>query len=228
MKTLHCIIVDDEPPAHTVLRNYISRMSFLTLDSSFYTPFDALDFLNQNNIDIMFLDIQLNDLSGLEMLSAIVSPPSVILTTAYSEFALDAFNLGVVDYLLKPIRFERFAKAISKITNFYKSKDSIEDNSIFVKTQGYFQKISLADLVYIEGCGNFVKLHFQDKFILTSETLQNMLQLLTGTNFIRTHKSFVINKQKILKIEGNQVTLTKDVVPIGLSYKNDLLKYLNI
>lgn len=228
MKTFHCIIVDDEPPAHTVLKNYIARMRFLSLEGSFYTPYDALDFLNQNNVDIMFLDIQLNDLSGLEMLSALVSPPAVILTTAYSAYALDAFNLGVVDYLLKPIRFERFAKSINKIVSFHKSKANEEGDSIFVKTDGYFHKIFLSELIYIEGCGNFVKLHFLDKFILTSETLNNMIKLLTGKNFIRIHKSFVINANKILKIEGNQVTLSKGEIPIGLSYKNDLLKFLNI
>lgn len=228
MKTYHCIIVDDEPPAHTVLKNYISRMRFLTLDASFYTSFDALEFLNQNHIDIMFLDIQLNDLSGLDMLSALTSPPSVILTTAYSSFALDAFNLGVVDYLLKPIQFERFAKAINKITEIHKAKDTSEDKFIFIKTGGYFQKVFLSELIYIEGFGNFVKLHFQDKFFLTSETMQNMLKILSGNMFIRIHKSFVINKNMIIRIHGNMVTLTRGEIPIGPAYKEDLLKALKI
>lgn len=228
MKTFHCIIVDDEPPAHTVLTNYISRLRFLTLDASFYTTYDALEFLNQNHTDIMFLDIQLNDASGLDMISALTSPPAVILTTAYSSFAMDAFNLGVVDYLLKPIPFERFAKAISRITENYKTKESFEDKYIFIKTDGYFQKVFLSELIYIEGFGNFVKLHFHENFILTSETLQNMLKLLPGNSFIRIHKSFVVNKNKVLKIHGNQVTLTKNELPIGASYKDELLKSLNI
>ncbi len=162
---LRCLIVDDEPPAHKVLENYIGKMDSLQLAGNCYSAAEAINFLNRKSVDILFLDIEMPDLSGLQMLKAIKDPPAVILTTAYSQFALESYELGVVDYLLKPIRFERFVKSVQRIMPAKAS------DIFFVKTSGSRIRVVFSEVRHLEAYRNFVKIHVENDFILASGTL---------------------------------------------------------
>lgn len=162
---LSCLIVDDEPPAHVVLERYIEKIERLTLQGHCYNALDALNFLHQHPIDLLFLDIDMPELSGLELLKALKKPPRVILTTAYAEFALEGYEYGVVDYLLKPIRFERFIKAIDRFAPgaelpIVTSASTPTPNYLLLNINNARQKIDIANIVYISAAGNYVQLHF--------------------------------------------------------------------
>lgn len=228
--TLYCLIVDDEPPAHVVLERYIEKIERLSLQGHCYNALDALNFLHQHPIDLLFLDIDMPELSGLELLTALKNPPRVILTTAYAEFALEGYEHGVVDYLLKPIRFERFIKAVDRlfapqvepvppaIVPTVPSKDYL-----FLNINNALQKINPAEVLYIAAAGNYVKLHFPaQRPLLASETLSEMQKQLP--RFIRVHKSYLVNVDYLSKLEGNRVYLQGGVeIPIGVSYKQSVL-----
>ncbi|MEM9823392.1 MAG: LytTR family DNA-binding domain-containing protein [Bacteroidota bacterium] len=226
---LNCLIVDDEPPAHKVLENYIGKINSLQLLGNCYNAIDAINFLHENHIDILFLDINMPELSGLEMLKTLQKPPLVILTTAYSEFALESYEFGVVDYLLKPIRFDRFLKSVNKVlqmkspaakTLANESKPSASKaTSFFVKADGVKHKVFFDDIHYIESKGNFVQLHLKTNRLLTAETLSNMDKKLGPHGFLRVHKSFIINTKKVKSIQGNQIQIGDRTVPIGNSYR---------
>ena len=228
---LKCLIVDDEPLAHKVIENYISKHNNLELHGNCFNAIDALSYLLENRIDILFLDINMPELSGLDMLRTMTQPPSVILTTAYSEYALESYDLGVVDYLMKPIRFDRFIKAINKVIKVRKpainaaanSKVVPKKKSIFIKVDGVQHKIILADLTYIESRGNFIQLHVNDKRYLTADTLTKMDKRLQDSGFLRIHKSYIINTNKVKSIQGSMVLVDDKMLPIGNSYKQAVL-----
>lgn len=223
---LHCLIVDDEPPAHKVLENYIDKIDTLILSGNCYSASEAINFLHENPIDIIFLDIEMPELSGLEMLNTLTNPPSVILTTAYSQFALKGYDLGVNDYLLKPIRFERFLKSVNRLIKLKTTSNVAQ--FLFIKSDGKLHKINFTDIQFVEGYGNFVKIHTMDKVLLTAETMTEMQIRLPESVFLRVHKSYFINKEKINKIDGNQVFIGNQIIPIGSSYRQDVFKILNI
>ncbi len=229
---LRCLIVDDEPPAHKILECYISKMDGLELVHNCYNAFDAFKVIRNETIDLLFLDINMPELSGLEFLKTLKHKPAVILTTAYSEYALESYEFGVKDYLLKPIRLDRFIQAIHKV------QDSISTNSeqkpivkseplgtsFFVKVDGVKHNIKIEEILYVESKGNFVQIHFEDKKILTASTLTKMEQKLKPHSFLRIHKSFVINKNKLEAIHGNQIAIHNAKLPIGNSYRQIVLK----
>ncbi len=222
-----CLIVDDEPLAHKVLENYIAQLDNLQLVGNAYRASEAINFLQKNEVDIVFLDIEMPELTGLEMLKTLQNPPNVILTTAYSEFALDGYELGVVDYLLKPIRFDRFLKAVQRITNT-KKPQNVENTYFFVKADGVQHRINYDDIRFIEAYGNYVKIHFAEKYILTAETMTGIQTKLNLPNFLRVHKSFIINIDKIDSIDGTLITVGKNAIPVGASYKANLVQMLNL
>jgi DNA-binding LytR/AlgR family response regulator len=221
-----CFIVDDEPLAHKVLENYIAQLDNLQLVGNAYKAAEAINFLQKNEVDILFLDIEMPELTGLEMLKTLQNPPNVILTTAYSEFALEGYELGVVDYLLKPIRFDRFVKAVQRIT--IAKKISVENDYFFAKADGVQHRINFADIRFIEAFGNYVKIHLVDKFILTAETMTGIQTKIPLPNFVRVHKSFIINIDKVERIDGSYISVGKNQMPIGASYKANLMQILNL
>jgi DNA-binding LytR/AlgR family response regulator len=223
---LNCLIVDDEPLAHKVIERYIQQIDTLSLMGNAYKAIDAMNFLQKNAVDIVFLDIQMPEMTGLEFLKTLQQPPNVILTTAYSEYALESYELGVIDYLLKPIRFDRFLKAVQRVS--IPKKMITENDYFFVKVNGVQHRINVADICFVEACGNFVKIHFTDKFLLTAETMIEMENKLNVFNFMRVHKSFIINIDKIDRLDGNVIYTDKSTIPIGASYKNFILKKLSI
>ena len=245
---LKCLIADDEPLAHTLLENYIDRLKTLTVAGHAYNAFEVLDFLSENDIDILFLDINMPDMTGLDMLKTLTHPPIVILTTAYSEHSLEAFDLGVMDYLLKPIKFDRFLKAVNRVIELKKpshafqappsvflsetpekieKSDKTEKNYndfIFIKDGTTNYKINFNDLLYIQAYGNFAKIYTTKQTIVASITMKNLEDDLPENLFTRVHKSYIVNIQKVNKIEGNLVFIDKVTIPVGAVYKMALDK----
>lgn len=229
MKTLRCIIADDEPIARKIVENYCADIPYIEVISSCKNAFEVMDILQKQPIDLLFLDINMPKLSGLSMLKTLQQKPAVIITTAYSEYAVEGFALSVTDYLLKPFSLERFLQAISKVQNTPNSPQEITlpekektTTSIFVKSDKKLIKLNFDAINYIEAYGNYIKIH-TDKMTLVSETLSNFLEKLPE-NFVRIHKSFIINFDQLKLIDGNRITLISDSkLPIGKSYRKDVL-----
>lgn len=232
MKHLNCLIADDEPIARQILESYIRDIPNLTLVASCKNAFEVLEVLQQETIDLLFLDINMPKLSGLSLLKTIQNRPNVIITTAYPEYAVEGFELDVTDYLLKPFSLERFIQAVLKV----KKKSSVvkeviapikeEGNkTIFVKSDKKILKLNLDEIVYIEAYGNYIKIH-TDQMILTAQTLSEFLKKLP-LHFLRVHKSYVINFNQLKLIDGNQILLQNDTkLPIGKSYRKEVLNYI--
>ncbi len=229
---LNCIIVDDEPLAQDVLETYIGRIEALQLTAKCKNAFEAMNVLHKKKIDIMFLDIKMPTLSGLDMLKTIDNPPKVILTTAFSEFGAESYEYGVSDYLLKPIAFERFLKAVNKILIPAHGAAIPESSTpkqpapevIFFKADKKIHKFHHKEILYLEGYGNYVKVHnTQGKPLLVLDKLSNMAGQLPAGQFLRVHKSYIINLEHVSHIEGNRLMLGDTEVPVSGTYKQDLL-----
>ncbi len=221
-----CIIVDDEPPATRILENYIGKVSFLEKVGVFNDSLKALEFLNAQSVDVIFLDIQMPQLTGLQLSKIISKDIKVIFTTAYPDFALEGFELNAVDYLLKPISFERFYQAVSKLNTESKIEvSSNNDNSsdfIFVKTDGKnkFQKLFLNDILYVESLQNYVCIHTLRQQIITHSSLKNVLESLPEKDFIQIHKSYVIALKQIESTDSFSVFINAKELPIGATFKD--------
>ena len=223
-----CIIVDDEPAAHYVLANYIKQNPQLELVFQGYNGIEAMDYLRENKVDLMFLDINMPEITGMELLKIIPNHPKTILTTAYSEFALESYDFGVIDYLLKPIYFPRFLKAIDR---FFASENTIkaeEDtiNSVSVKVDGYFIDIELDQLLFAQSFGNYVKLYTIKKTYLASITTSEFEKCLPEKNFMRIHKSYIVALDKIDNTEKDFVIIKNERLPIGITYRRELIDRL--
>ena len=233
---INCLIVDDEQHAIDILVHYVGQTPYLHLSASTTNPIEALQIVNTQKIDLIFLDIQMPELTGIDFIKAIQGKEEVILTTAYSEFALESYELNVVDYLLKPVRFPRFLQAVQKAANVNGEAEGaaetaeIEDDYIFVKTEskGKLLKITLNEIDYIEGMKNYVAIYCAGKKTLVYTSMKELEERLPHKSFIRVHKSFIIPIARITGIEGNLLRL-KNVtaeVQIGESYKNDLMEII--
>ncbi|WP_289660929.1 LytR/AlgR family response regulator transcription factor [Flavobacterium panacagri] len=223
-ETKKCIIVDDEPAAHYVLANYIKQNPQLELVFQGYNGIEAMNFLRENTVDLMFLDINMPEISGMELLKILPTHPKTILTTAYSEFALESYDYGVIDYLLKPIYFPRFLKAIDRFfatENAKKTEEAII-NSVSVKVDGYFIEIELDQLLYAQSFGNYVKLHTTKRTYLASITTTEFEKCLPEKNFMRIHKSYIVALDKIDATEKDFVVIKNERIPIGITYKREL------
>lgn len=227
-----CLIVDDEPLAQQILEKYINQIEALHLVSKCSNAFEAINILHQEKIDILFLDIKMPSLSGLDMLKTIENQPKVILTTAFSDYGVESYEYGVVDYLLKPISFERFLKTINKILlpqnidfKNIKSEENVttQPTFIFFKADKKIVKYYLADILFIEGSGNYIKVHSKnDKPLMVLDKLSDLLEKLPSKQFLRIHKSFIINISHIIRIEGNMVLISDKEIPISTTFKKDL------
>jgi DNA-binding LytR/AlgR family response regulator len=227
-----CLIVDDEPIAQQILENYISRIESLQIIGKCSNAFEALNVLHKDQIDILFLDIKMPSLSGLEMLKTLNQAPKVILTTAFSEFGVESYEYGITDYLLKPIAFDRFLKAINKILVPAKAvlsneqspeKPSSEPSFIFFKANKKIHKYYLSDILYIEGSGNYIKVHTQnDKPLIVLDKLTELLEKLPQKQFIRVHKSYIVNISYVQNIEGNVLKIKDTVIPISATFRQNL------
>jgi len=233
---IRCLVVDDEQHAIDILVHYIGQTNFLQLVSSTTNPVEALQTVVTEKIDLVFLDIQMPELSGIDFIKAINGKAKVILTTAYSEFAIEGFDLDVVDYLLKPIRFPRFLNAVQKAVKTIAEKPTAEADTnseadyIFVKTEskGKLLKINLADIEYIEGMKNYVAIYRSGQKTLVYTNLKDLVTHLPARQFVRVHKSFIIPINRVTGIEGNRILLknvTAEIL-IGESYKDELMEII--
>ena len=223
-ETKRCIIVDDEPAAHYVLANYIKQNPQLELVFQGYNGIEAMNYLRENPVDLMFLDINMPEISGMELLKILPTHPKTILTTAYSEFALESYDYGVIDYLLKPIYFPRFLKAIDRFfaTESVKQKAEETVNSVSVKVDGYLMDIELDQLLYAQSFGNYVKLHTTKRTYLASITTTEFEKCLPEKSFMRIHKSYIVALDKIDATEKDFVVIKNERFPIGITYKREL------
>ena len=230
-KKYNVLIVDDEFLARKLLSEYVSKVEFLNLVDTCPDATNAMQVLNKENIDILFLDIQMPDISGMEMLKLLNNRPSVVLTTAYSEYAVDAFALGVVDYLLKPFDYARFMQAINKIVNKNVIESQNETNSLndylLVKADYKLYKVNYDDLLYIEGQHEYVTFHTTTKRITALYSLRNLEDTLPKDKFVRTHKSFIVSIKNIEDIDKLNVTVAGNKIPIGASYRDALIERLS-
>jgi DNA-binding LytR/AlgR family response regulator len=230
-----CLIIDDETLAQDVLEHYISKTDMLQLRGKCNNALQAFSILSKQEIDLVFLDIQMPEINGLEFIRMLKKPPQIILTTAYQEYALDSYEFNVADYLLKPFSFDRFLKAILKIgapTHSRPAEQVIipaEAQDLFVKSDGRLIRINTNEILYIEGLKNYLMIHTVHKKIVVHSTMGNMeVELSAFPAFIRVHKSYLLNKNFITEIAGNIIRINQAEIPIGGVYKNSLMQLLKI
>jgi len=229
--TIKCIIVDDEPAAHYVLANYIKQNPELELVFEGYNGVEALEYLKTNSADLMFLDIDMPEISGLEMLKKLDKPPRTVLTTAYSEFALESYEYGVIDYLLKPIYYPRFLKAINR---YYELAAPIEavieepvtQETIKVKVDSETVTVEVSSILYAQSYGNYVKIFTQRRNYLATITTNDFEKCLPPGLFMRAHKSFIIALDKVEEVKKDHVLIKRNPIPIGITYRRELAEKL--
>lgn len=223
---INYIIVDDEHIAHTIISGYCDMLPNMNHKQSCYDAIEAMDYLRDNTVDLMFLDLNMPKLKGFEFLKALQNPPKVIVTTAYSEHALEGFELNVVDYLLKPFAFDRFVKAVNKAlegSSTIQSGDSrssvAENRSIFLKSEKKYIQVLLDKILFLEAYGNYVKVVTSDDTILVRDKISDLIQNMAEGFFIQVHKSFAVVPRHIDSIEGNRIFIGKHEIPIGKKYR---------
>lgn len=231
---IHYLIIDDEPIAHRIIENYCENLPYLKKKGNCFNAFEAMQFLNENVVDLLFLDINMPKLSGFEFLKTLSNAPKIIVTTAYKEYALEGYELNVSDYLLKPFSFERFIKAVNKVTDFPDNKkqmpssSSIESEanaaSFFLSRDKKHHQIHFEDLLFIEAYGHYSKVYLKNEMILVHQKISDFEEQLPKGDFIRTHKSFIVSRSKIKHIEGNRVVIEQHTIPIGQTYKMNVSK----
>jgi DNA-binding LytR/AlgR family response regulator len=238
---INCIAIDDEPLALDIIRDYASKVPFLNLIRTFDNALESLDFLKQNKVDLLFLDIQMDDLTGIQLLNVIKQKPLVIFTTAYDKFAIQGYELDALDYLLKPISFERFLRAVDKAYDRLiprmevpPSSDNGNKNSnnpgnedfFFVKTEFHLEKVKFADILYIEGMGDYLLIQTVAGRIMTLQNFKKIEDVLPQGCFQRVHKSYIVALNKINKIERNRIYINQKIIPISDTYKKSFYEVL--
>ncbi len=231
---IKCIIVDDEPLARDVLTGFTAKVPFLETVAVCASGYEALEVLKKEKVDLIFLDIQMPDITGMQLYNALSDKPMVVFTTAYSDYAVEGFEVDAVDYLVKPFSFERFLKAVTKAHELFylKEKDSAKGSAadfppyIFVKDGNKTVKIDLDDILYLEGMKDYVKIVLPHRQVLTLVSMQKMLEKLPPSLFVRIHRSYIVALRKIDRIERNRVVVDDHWLPIGNMYKEAFFKLL--
>jgi DNA-binding LytR/AlgR family response regulator len=227
---MKCIIVDDEPLAIEILESYVARVDELELVGTFRNAISAFTFVQQNQVDLIFLDIEMPKLSGIDFLKTLKHRPRVIITTAYRDYAIEGFELEVIDYLLKPVPFERFLKSVGKVLS--SRVETIvtpvaQDSFIYFKVDKKMVKTKIAEILYIESIKDYVKVRTAEKEIITQQKISYLDESLPRTQFLRIHRSFIVNLDHIDAYTATDVEISKFKVPIGRNYKSDVMKVLS-
>lgn len=231
---INCLIVDDEPQAVTLLADYVQKHIKLNLVGCYTNPIEAFHFMNENTIDLLFLDIQMPELTGIQLYKMINSKSKVIFTTAYEQYAVDSYSLDVVDYLLKPISFERFLLSVEKYKKRFLSSDSVVQNTpikidyIFVKSGYRTLKINFSDILYFESLSDYVAIHSESGKILTLETMFYFESNLPNEQFIRVHRTYIISIAKINFIQKNRIVINERYIPISKTYAENFRKIIEL
>jgi len=225
---INCLIVDDEQMAHEIIKGYCDLLPNLHVKKHCYDAVEALEYLNEQTVDLIFLDLNMPKLKGFEFLRTLGAPPKVIVTTAYQEYALEGYELNVVDYLLKPFNFERFLKAVNKV---FLPKYSITETTqaaqyIFVRSNKKYIQLNINSILYLEAAGNYSKIKTTEELITVREKISDLLTLFASDDLVQVHKSFAVSKQSIKSIEGNRIFIADFEIPIGKIYKSIIIKML--
>lgn len=238
---MKCVIIDDEPLAVDLIKEFVSKVETLELVNTFNNAIDAISMINQSNIDLVFLDIEMPHFTGIDFINAIDKKPLIIFTTAYSEYAVEGFNLGAVDYLVKPIPFHRFLKSVMRAQQIFNPQTSLTPTAIeasptevdqdfmFVRAEYENVKLNFDDILYIEGLKDYVKIYTTDnKYTLTLISLIKLENLLSSKGFARIHRSYIINIKHVKSIQKNKVVINEKRIPISESYKNSFFERIKI
>jgi len=230
---MKCIAIDDEPRALEIIDKFTSKVEFLDLAGKFRNPLEAMNFLLNHNIDLVFLDINMPEITGTELIKTLQHKPMVIFTTAYSEYALESYELNAIDYLLKPFEFDRFLKSVIKAKGLYELKNKSEkEQSVYsgpvveniqIKSGSETFQVKVDDIKYIEGLGNYVNVYLSDNKIVTYISLKDFLKELPAEEFIRIHKSFIVSIKHIKSFENHQVKIDGKIIPVGKNYRKDFI-----
>jgi len=228
MVKIRCIITDDEPMARKGLQGYIEKIDFLELVAVCEDGIQLGNVLKEQPADLIFLDIEMPYLSGLELLSGLTNPPKVIIVSAYEQYALKGYELDVVDYLLKPVSFERFMKAVNKVYDWYvkEKPDESQPTSIFVKTTLKYEKVDFADILFVEALDNYIAIQTVRKKLVTHSSLSSFLNNLPRDKFVQIHKSFVVNVDKVTSLEGNLLGIDNYKLPVSKNYRAEIRERL--
>lgn len=219
---IHCIAIDDEPLALQLIQEYCAKISFLKLGKTFTNTDEAIAYMQENKTDLLFLDIQMPDISGIQFYKNLSEKPPVIFTTAYKDFAVEGFNVDAVDYLLKPFEYDRFLKACYKAKEYieFLSSQEVQLNSLFIKVNYEIMKINLKDIDLIEALDDYIKIYIKPNPVLTLMTLKSIQEKLPPRDFVRVHRSFIIPLAKIEKFSKSKVWIAGKEIPIGSSYSS--------
>tara|TARA_R110000868_G_scaffold145789_3_gene366196 strand:- start:2366 stop:3079 length:714 start_codon:yes stop_codon:yes gene_type:complete len=237
---MKCVIIDDEPLAVDLIKEFVSKVETLELVNTFNNAIDAIAVINQSNIDLIFLDIEMPHFTGIDFINAIDKKPLIIFTTAYSEYAVEGFNLGAVDYLVKPIPFHRFLKSVTRAQQLFRSQSTsistvtattpeIQQDFMFVRAEYENVKLNFEDILYIEGLKDYVKIYTTDnKYTLTLISLIKLENLLSSKGFARIHRSYIINIKHVKSIQKNKVVINDKRLPISESYKTSFFDRIKL
>jgi len=227
---INCIIIDDEPLAIRILEKYVADIPYLSLQASFDSPIAAMRFLQQHPVDLIFLDINMPELSGINLVKALSHPPLVIFTTAFSDYAVEGFELDAVDYLVKPFSKERFLKAVQKAGLFLEKNTHHNPNPthLTLKADRKIYRVALDDIHYCQAYGDYVKVITADKQFLPKTTLAKLMEQLPPAQFLRVHRSYVIAWSKVAYMEGNQLKIDDILIPVGQQYREQVLSRLQL
>ena len=229
---IRCIIIEDERLAQDVIKNHLQRSGRFDLLGTYRNAPEAKEALERETVDLIFLDIQLPGMTGLNFLRSLSNPPLVVFTTSYPEYALESYEFNVIDYLLKPVSYERFSKTIDKIIDgkIFKPPNveikTVNRDHIFIRSEGKFFRIRFSDIIYIEGMKDYLKIHSTQHVIVTHQTMIDMENILPGSNFIRIHKSYIVSITHIKAVFGNSVDMGQTQLPIGLNYKERIMRFV--
>lgn len=230
---IKCIAIDDEPLALTQIKGYIEKTPFLSLEATFESGIEALDYLQNNKIDLMFVDIQMPDLNGMDLVKSLSNRPEVIFTTAYSDYAVEGFKVDALDYVLKPLDYPTFLKAANKAQKHFGTVEIAADNhraninSLFIKSEHRIMRIEINQILFIEGMREYVRIHLENmKPIMTLISMKKIALKLPETQFMRIHRSYIVNLEKITTIERSRVIFDKVIIPVSDQHKEKFQKYI--
>ena len=227
---IKCIIVEDETLAQNVIQTHLEKTGHFELISICNNAIEAKEILNKQEVDLIFLDIELPGMSGLKFLEALENPPLIVLTTAYSQYALESYEFNVIDYLLKPISFERFSKTVNKLVDgkLFNKPSKENGNSInehiFIKSGSKYFKVNFSEILFIEGMKDYLKIYTKEYKLVTHQTMSEMEKILPVKQFMRVHKSYIVAVENIKSIRGNNIEIDKITIPIGINYKKKVIQ----
>jgi len=230
---MNCIAIDDEPKALEVIERYCQKSDLVDLKATFREPVKAIEFLNRVKIDLIFLDINMPDISGMQLIQTLAAKPMIVFTTAYSNYAVESYNLNAIDYLLKPITFDRFLAATNKAFSLFSIKNNQNGKddtagTVFIKSGSQTYQVTMNDILYLEKDGNYITVYLKDKQILIRENMSDIFDLVPQSEFVRIHKSFVVAVKHIAMIEVHQLIINGTKIPIGSTYRESLRARLGL